>query len=157
MLTLASLVETPAEACLFYYSRKYSGYLTPRMFGMAADAIRKYSPNPRMQNFVALSGHSLYFPSQMPLDMFQLAGDSPAMMPGVSDWMSLGSWRWDSHQSVAFSVAMYNAGARRYGEEPVSFPMMHCVWPSDFRAYTMLANQVRYVSFYNFGPSYAVT
>ena len=78
----------------------------------------------------------------MPLDMFQLASDSPAMMPGVSDWMSLGSWRWDSHQAVAFSVAMFNAGARRYGQDPVTFPMMHCVYPSDFRAYTMLANAI---------------
>ena len=157
MLTLPALVATASDARLFYYSRKFCGYLTPRMFAMAADAIHKYAPNPRMQNFVALSGHALYFPSAMPLDMFQLASGSPAMMPGVSDWMSLGSWRWDSHQAVAFSVAMYNAGARRYGQDPLTFPMMHCVYPSDFRAYTMLANQVRYVSFYNFGPSYAVT
>jgi hypothetical protein len=70
---------------------------------------------------------------------------------------SLGGWRWDSHQSVAYSVAMYNAGARRYGEQPLSFPMMHCVWPMEFRALTMLANQCRYISYYNFGPCQHVT
>lgn len=157
MLTVAELVESPADARLFYWSRRYSGFLTPRMFALSSDAIQRHAPNRDMKNFVALSGHALYFPSTMPLDMFQLAEGSPSMMPGVSDWMSYGSWRWDSHQAVAFSVAMYNGGARRYGQDPASFPMMHCVWPSDFRAYTMLANQVKYVSFYNFGPSYAVT
>lgn len=157
MLTVADLVESPADARLFYWSRRYSGYLTPRMFALSSDAIQRHAPNRDMKNFVALSGHALYFPSTMPLDMFQLAEGSPSMMPGVSDWMSYGSWRWDSHQAVAFSVAMYNGGARRYGKDPASFPMMHCVWPSDFRAYTMLANQVKYISFYNFGPSYAVT
>jgi hypothetical protein len=157
MLTVADLVESRADARLFYWSRRYSGYLTPRMFALSSDAIQRHAPNRDMKNFVALSGHALYFPSNMPLDMFQLAEGSPSMMPGVSDWMSYGSWRWDSHQAVAFSVAMYNGGARRYGKDPASFPMMHCVWPSDFRAYTMLANQVKYISFYNFGPSYAVT
>ncbi len=157
LLTVSALVETPEDARLFYWSRRYSGYLTPHMFGMAADAIQRHAPNPKMKGFVALSGHSLYFPSTMPLDMFQLAADTPAMMPGVSDWMSTGGWRWDSHQAVAYSVAMYNSGARRYGQQPVSFPMMHCVWPNEFRAYTMLANQVRYVSYYNYGPYYAVT
>ena len=157
MLTIASLARTPQEARLFYWSRRYNGYLTPRMFTLAAEAIRRAAPNPRMRGFVALSGHALYFPSQMPLDMFQLAAGGDALMPGISDWMSLGSWRWDSHQAVAFSVAPYNAGARRYGREPISYPMMHCVWPSVFRSYTMLANQVRTISYFNFGPSYAVT
>ena len=157
MLTIRALVKTPEDARRFYYSRKFSGYLTPRMFALAAEAIRKHAPNPKMKSFVALSGHSLYFPSELPLDMFRLASETSAMMPGISDWMSLGSWRWDSHQAVAFSIAPYNAAARRYGQEPISFPMMHCVWPSDFRSYTMLANQVRYISFYNFGPGYAVT
>ncbi len=157
LLTLPSLVKDAHQSRLFAWSRRFSGWLTPRMFALSAEAIRKYAPNPRMRGFVALSGHALYFPSEMPLDMFQLAGAGEWLMPGVSDWMSLGSWRWDSHQAVAFSVAPYNAGARRYGQEPVSYPMMHCVWPSAFRAYTMLANQVRYVSFYNYGPIYAIT
>ncbi|MBI2194494.1 MAG: hypothetical protein HYU36_21155 [Planctomycetes bacterium] len=157
MLTVASLVQKPEEARLFYHSRRYSGHLTPRMFALAAEAIQKHAPNPSMLGFVALSGHSLYFPSQTPLDMFQLGSGSPAMMPGISDWMTYGGWRWDSHQAVAFSVAFFNAGARQRGRNPVSFPMMHCVWPSIFRAYTMLANQVRYISFYNYGPYYAVT
>ena len=156
LLTVASLVRTPEDARLFYWSRKFSGWLTPRMFNLAAEAIHQYAPNKKMRGFVALSGHSLYFPSEQPLDMFQLA-DGPAMMPGISDWMSLGSWFWDSHQAVAYSVAPYNAGARRYGKEPQNFPMMHCVWPSSLRAYTMLANNVRCISYFNFGPSYAVT
>jgi HEAT repeat protein len=156
MLTVASLVRTREDARLFYWSRKFSGWLTPRMFNLAAEAIHQYAPNKEMRGFVALSGHSLYFPSEQPLDMFQLA-EGPAMLPGISDWMSLGSWFWDSHQAVAFSVAPYNAGARRYGQSPVNFPMMHCVWPSTLRAYTMLANNVRCISYFNFGPSYAVT
>lgn len=157
MLTIPSLVRTPEDARAFYWSRRYSGYLTPKMFALAADAIHKHAPNKAMLSFVALSGHALYFPSETPLDMFQLAQLSPWMMPGISDWMSHGSWQWDSHQAVAYSVAFYNAGARRYGERPVTFPMMHCVWPSTFRAYTMVANNVKHVSYYNFGPSYMVT
>ena len=157
LLTLPSLVENTNDAKLFYWSRRYSGYLTPRMFKLAADAIAKAAPNPKMLGFVALSGHALYFPSAQPLDMFRLGAEGYPLMPGVSDWMSSHGWRWDSHQAVAFSVAPYNAGARRYGGSPVSYPMMHCVWPSDFRAYTMLANDVKYISFYNYGPSYMVT
>ncbi len=59
---------------------------------------------------------------------------------------------------MAYSVAPFNAGARRYdGTSRVNFPMMHCVWPSAFRSYTMLANNVKFVSYFNYGPSYAVT
>lgn len=156
LLTVPSFVRTAEEARLFYWSRRFSGMLTPKMFNLAADAIHAQAPNKEMRGFVALSGHSLYFPSEQPLDTFQLA-DGDAMTPGISDWMSLGGWFWDSHQAVAFSMAPFNAGARRPGQMPRSFPMMHCVGPSTFRAYTMLANQARYISFYNFGPSYAVT
>jgi hypothetical protein len=99
-------------------------------------------------------------PSIMPLDMFELAR-YPHLMPGISDWMTGGSWHWDSHQAVAFSVAPFNAGARRYGDEfgqpPRSFPMMHCVNPTLFRAYTQLANQCKFISFYNYGPDYLST
>ncbi len=156
MLTLPALVSSPADARLFYWSRKFSGYLTARMFNLAAEAIHQHAPNPAMRGYVALSGHSLYFPSEQPLDTFQLAQGS-AMTPGISDWMSLGSWFWDSHQAVAFSIAPYNAGARRYGQEPLNHPMMHCVGPSTLRAYTMLGNNARVISYWNFGPSYAVT
>jgi len=157
MLTVPSLAKSRHEKRAFYWSRRYSGYLTPRMFKLAADGIRHGAPNKGMLGFVALSGHALYFPSQQPLDMFRVASEGYPMMPGISDWMSSHGWRWDSHQAVAFSVAPYNAGARRYGAEPVSFPMMHCVWPSVFRAYTMLANNVKYISYYNYGPVYMVT
>ena len=75
----------------------------------------------------------------------------------MDDGISLG-WFWDSHQSVAFSVAPFNGGARRYGADfgkpPISFPMMHCVHPSLFRAYTQLANQCKLISYYNYGPDY---
>lgn len=157
MLTLPSLVRNKYDARIFYWSRRFSGYLTPRMFGLSADAIHNHAPNPKMKGFVALSGHDIYFPSRLPLDMFQLARSSKFLIPGISDWMTLGSWRWDSHQAVAFSVAPYNAGARRYGSKPLSFPMMHCVYPSVLRSYTMLANQVKVISFWTYGPSYAVT
>ncbi|MFM8471768.1 MAG: hypothetical protein ACKODH_17700, partial [Limisphaerales bacterium] len=155
-LTVASLVRSPEDARLFHWSRKFSGWLTARMFNLSAEAIHQFAPNPQMLGFVALSGHSLYFPSEQPLDTFQLAAGS-AMTPGVSDWMSLGSWFWDSHQAVAFSIAPYNAGARRYGQEPVNHPMMHCVGPSTLRAYTMLGNNARVISYWTFGPSYAAT
>ncbi len=156
LLTAPNLVRTPEEARLFYWSRKFSGWLTARMFNLAAESIHQFAPNPQMRGFVALSGHSLYFPSEQPLDTFQLA-NGPAMMPGISDWMSLGSWFWDSHQAVAFSIAPYNAGARRYGQAPLNHPMMHCVWPATLRSYTMLGNNARHLSYFNYGPSYAVT
>ena len=152
--------KTPAQNRLHYWSRKYKSYLTPKMFALAAEAVRNRGPNRQVQSYVALSGHALYMPSKMPLDMFQLA-QYPGLMPGISDWMTSGSWNWDSHQAVAFSVAPYNGGARRYGADfgkpPLSFPMMHCVAPSLFRAYTQLANQCKLISYYNYGPDYAVT
>ena len=145
---------------LYYWSRRYKCYLTPKMFSLAADAIRKCAPNSEVQSFVALSGHALYMPSRMSLDMFQLA-QYPGLIPGISDWMTSGSWNWDSHQAVAFSVAPFNAGARRYGAEfgqpPRSFPMMHCVSPSLFRAHTQLANQCKFISYYTYGPDYEST
>ncbi len=158
MLTVKSLMENDFDRRLFYWSRRYSGYLTPRMFSLACEGMRKGAPNKKMVAFVALSGHSLYMRERsQPLDTFQLASYGWPTMGGVSDWMSMGGWRWDSHQAVAFSVAPFNAGARVYGGMPKGFPMMHCVWPSQFRAYTMLANNVRYVSYYNYGPYYMVT
>ena len=157
MLTVPELVESDVDRRLFFWSRRYSASLTPKMFSQAAEAVRRSAPNKEMLAFVALSGHSLYMGGSLPLDMFQLGHHGGALMPGISDWMSMGGWRWDSHQAVAYSVAPYNAGARVYGGSPRSYPMMHCVWPSVFRAYTMLGNNVKYISYYNFGPSYMVT
>ena len=152
--------KTPEENRLFYWSRRYQRFLTPKMFALAAEAVRKAAPNHEVQSYVALSGHALYMPGRMPLDMFQLA-QYPGLTPGISDWMTSGSWNWDGHQAVAYSVAPYNAGARRYGADfgkpPKSFPMMHCVSPSLFRAYTQLANQCKFISYYNYGPDYEVT
>lgn len=152
--------ETPEDKRRYYWSRKYRAYATPKMFAMACAGCRKNAPGQDVKAFVALSGHHLYMDGQMPLDMFQLA-QYPDMMPGVSDWMTTGSWWWDSHQAVAFSVAPFNAGARRYGKEsgkpPAVFPMMYCVSPSLFRALTQLANQCKLISYYNYGPSYEVT
>ena len=155
-LTLAHIAETPEEKRLYYWSRRYSAWRTPKMFAQACEAIGKVSPNPDLRRFVALSGHALYFPSEMPLDMFDLAS-YPDVTPGVSDWMSTGGWRWDSHQAVAYSVAPYNSGARRYGDQPINFPMMHCVWPDVLRAYTQFGNNCKTISFYNYGPYYAAT
>ncbi|MHB0935578.1 MAG: HEAT repeat domain-containing protein [Armatimonadota bacterium] len=149
--------NTPEETRLYYWSRRYQNFLTPKMYALAAEAIRKAAPNPAVQSYVALSGHALYMPSKMPLDMFQLA-QYPGLMPGISDWMTSGSWNWDSHQAVAFSVAPFNAGARRYdGRPPRSFPMMHAVYATPFRVYTQLANQCKLISYYNYGPEYEVT
>ncbi len=152
--------KTPEENKRYYWSRRYQSYITPKRFALAAEAVRKQGPNPDVQSYVALSGHALYFPSKMSLDMFQLA-QYPGLMPGISDWMTSGSWNWDSHQAVAFSVAPFNAGARRYGADfgkpPRSFPMMHCVNPSLFRGYTQLGNQCKFISYYNYGPDYEVT
>lgn len=155
MITVPALVETEGDRKLYYWSRRYSGYLTPKLFSLACEALRAACPNPAVQAFVALSGH-YYFGDAYPLDVFQLAQYGGALTPGVSDWMGGGTWRWDSHQTVAYSVAPYNAGARVYGGTPRSYPMMHCVFPSAFRSYTMLANNVRLLSYYTFGPSYTL-
>lgn len=161
MLTVRELVRNEQEARLYFWSRRYSGYLTPRMFALAAEAVRANVPNKQMLSFVGLSGHTLYFPSQMPLDMFEMGNQGYPLMPGISDWMFYGGWRWDSFQVVAYSVAPFNSGARRWGPDgysaaPASFPMMHCVSPNVLRAYTMLANQVKYISYFAYGPYYAV-
>lgn len=151
--------QTAVENRLYYWTRRYQSYLTPKMFALAADAVREQSPGKQVLSYVALSGHAMNFPSKQPLDMFQLA-QYPNVIPGISDWMTSGSWWWDSHQSVAYSVAPFNAGARRYGKDdpqPISFPMMHCVNPSPFRAYTQLANNCKLISYYNYGPDYEVT
>ncbi|MEI7436830.1 MAG: NPCBM/NEW2 domain-containing protein, partial [bacterium] len=151
---------TPEDQRRYYWSRRYQGLMTPRMFGLACEGFCEASPAKLAKPFVALSGHSLNFGNKLSLDMFELAR-YPHLTPGISDWMSNGSWFWDSHQSVAFSVAPFNAGARRYGKDfgqpPISFPMMHCVWPSLFRAYTQIANQCKLISYYNYGPDYMVT
>lgn len=151
---------TPDDRRLHYWTRRYQAYLTPRMFALAADAVREQSPGKQVISYAALSGHAMNFPSKQPLDMFQLA-QYPNLMPGISDWMTSGSWWWDSHQSVAYSVAPFNAGARRYGKDadkpPISFPMMHCVNPSPIRAYTQIANNCKLISYYNYGPDYEAT
>ncbi|MDA1013288.1 MAG: HEAT repeat domain-containing protein [Planctomycetota bacterium] len=157
VMTILSVADTPARRRQYYWSRRYANYLTPRMFAMAAEGIRAAAPNKELKGYVALSGHALYLGSTaMPLDMFELAR-YPALTPGVSDWMSSGGWRWDSHQAVAYSVAPYNAGARQYGKPPLTFPMMHCVYPSVFRAYTQVANQCKLLSYWTYGPSYSMT
>jgi len=160
LMTVKELAKTPEEKRLYYWSRKYSGYLTPRLFALSAEAARAAAPNKDILPFTGLSGHSLNFPSAMPMDMFQLA-QYPDLMPGVSDAMSMSGWRWDSHESVAFSVAPFNGGARQYGENfgkpPLSLPMMHCMWPNEIRAFTQIANNVKYQSYWAWGPEYNMT
>jgi len=169
-LTVKELAETATDRRLYYWGRRYAGYLTPKMFDMAAEAMRAAFPNKNIEAIVALSGHSLYFPSAMPLDMFALASYGGALTPGISDFMSNGL-RWDSQQAIAFSIAPYHSGARVYPEEaPAGWPsdamgplprssiMMHCGWSAPtFNAYVQLANDVRFMSFYHFGPEYLAT
>jgi len=162
MLTVDSLIETPADRRRYYWSRRYSAYKTPHDFYLEALELQKKSPNKNVKGFVALSGHALYMHRQaLPMDIMQLASEGGPLMPGVSDWMYVGGWYWDSLQSVAYSVAPMNGGARRYGaqwgEEPKSYPMMHQVGPDVFRSYTMLSNQVKHISYWTYGPFYAAT
>lgn len=156
LLTVKELVESETDRHLYYWSRRYSNYLTPKAFQAASDGIQAAYGNPDMVVFTGLSGHSLYFPSKMPLDMFQL-GQYDGMTPGISDWMTFGGWRWDNHQAVAYSVATFNAGARVYGGTPHSTPMMHCGWPTTLRSFTEMANNVKFVSFFLIGPCYIGT
>lgn len=162
MLTLESLIETPEDRRRYYWSRRYSAYKTPHEFYLAALELQKNSANKNAKGFVALSGHALYMHRQaLPMDIMTLASEGGPLMPGVSDWMYVGGWYWDSLQSVAYSVAPMNGGARRYGtewgQEPRSYPMMHQVGPDVFRSYTMLSNQVKHISYWTYGPSYAAT
>jgi len=161
MMTIKELAETPEEQRLYYWSRKYSGYLTPKAFAMSAEGVRRFAPNKDIWAFTGLSGHSLNFPSAMPIDMFQLGEYAGGLMGGVSDFMSMSGWRWDSHESVAFSVAPFNGGARQYGanfgKPPLSLPMMHCGWPNVIRAFTQIANNVKYQSYWCWGPEYNMT
>ncbi|MFP4026411.1 MAG: HEAT repeat domain-containing protein [Candidatus Brocadiia bacterium] len=159
MITTQRIIRNKYDRRLYYWSRRYSAYLTPKMFSLAAAGLHKYAPNPDMKGFVALSGHSLYMRGPtMPLDMFHLArfGEGTNLMPGVSDWMT-SSWNWDSHQAVAYSVAFYNSGGRNRGGERYSWPMMHCGWPTELRSYTQLANNVKYISYFWYGPVYVGT
>jgi hypothetical protein len=152
MITLTNLVRTAEDRRLFYWSRRYSGWLTPRMFALAMDGIRANAPNPAMRGYVGLSCGALVFSDGTPMDMFQLASYTNGLMPGISDWFAYST---ESPQGDAFSAAFFNAGARREGQPPASISMMHCVRPSVFRTYTVLANNVRHISFYNFGPQFA--
>ncbi len=153
-LTFPNLVRNETEARLFYWSRQFSGWFTPHRFAMISDAVAKFAPNPDIPRYAALSGGVLYRAKEMPMDMFAQAGHGHGHTGGISDWMFYSTWRWDSHQAVAYSAELFNAGARRHGERPLSYPMMHCVSPTTFRAYTQVANQVRILSCYAYGPYY---
>lgn len=52
MLTLPGIVSTTEDRRLYYWSRRYSAYLTARMFGLAGEAIHRYAPDPSMESFV---------------------------------------------------------------------------------------------------------
>ncbi|SVE35125.1 uncharacterized protein METZ01_LOCUS487979, partial [marine metagenome] len=93
LMTIQSLADTPSRRRQYYWSRRYANYLTPRTFALAAEGIRAAVPEKDVKGFVALSGHALYLgKTAMPLDMFELA-KYPELTPGVSDWMTSGSWR----------------------------------------------------------------
>lgn len=151
MLTIADLVRTPADARRYYWSRRYSGWLTPRMWSLAMDGIRANFPNKDVMSYVALSGGGPNAFNYFPVDMFQTASHANGLMPGISDWHTGNT---ESPQVNAFSVAMFNAGARRPGLPPASVSMMHCVSTTELRSYVTFANNVKYISFFNFGPAY---
>jgi len=152
MITLTNLVDSAGDARAFYWSRRYSGFLTPAMFALAQDGIRANAPNPNMLSYVGLSCGNLVFNDSTPMDMFQLASYTNGLLAGISDWFSYST---ESPQGNAFSAAFFNAGARREDGRRASIGMMHCVRPSVFRTYTVLANEVKYITFYNFGPQFA--
>ena len=157
LLTLRDRVGSPGDAQRYYWSRRFAGRMTPHMFELAAKSVGRISGKPDLRRFVALSGHALYMGAkQMPLDMFELARNGE-VTPGVSDAMNLSGWRWDSEQAVAFSVAPFNAGGRPAAGPRKTWPMMHCDWPRTNRSYAMLANQVKTISYFWWGPEYNIT
>ena len=152
--TGAGAIKDAPSRRMHYWTRRFQAYLNTHWFDIVGKAIEANAPVKGFRPFVALGGHQLYFPGAMPQDLFGL-GSYASFMGGISDWMTQGSWRWDSHQIVAFSMAFFNAGARRHGQPPISFPMSHTAWPTPFRAYTLLANNAKTLSFWTFGPIYA--
>ncbi len=150
-LTVPELVRTPEDRRRFYWSRQFSAWLTPEMFHLAAQAIRHQSANPDLWAYVGLSGGHMNVFGHTISDMFQLASHGNGLMPGISDWYTPSA---DSQQVNAYSMAIFNAGARRPGREPASMAMMHIVHPSPMRAHVTLANQAKYLSYYTFGPYY---
>ena len=155
MLTLTQGITGPADARRYFYSRKYSGSLTPRMFASPRRRSKLFAPTTRCRALRALSGHSLYFPSAMPLDMFALAADIPALMPGISDWMSLGGWRWTAIRRwpIRWPCSMPDGARAR----AVSYPMMHCVWPMDNSFIHHVGQPGEVSQFCALGPSYMST
>lgn len=150
----AGAIKDAASRRMHYWTRRFQAYLNTHWFDFVGTAIQAAAPNKQFKGYVALGGHQLYFPGAMPQDLFAL-GSYASYVGGISDWMTQGSWRWDSHQIVAFSMAFFNAGARRYGQPPINFPMSHTAWPTPFRTYTLLANNAKILSFWTFGPIYA--
>ena len=168
--------DTPANRRRYYWSRRYRAWLTPRGYALAGEAMRRSAPNPDLQPYVGVSGHTLYLNNDrqtvnpLPIDLFALAS-YPEIMPMIGDWMTPNvadahrsaerreAWRQLTHETVAYSAAFFNSGARRYGADfgkpPLSRAMMSCVYPALFRAYTMLGNQVKSIAYYNYGPRYA--
>jgi hypothetical protein len=148
-MTIRELATTPDMRRAYTWSRKFCGWATPRMFACAIDGMRANAPRQDLRAYVALSGDAMDVYQGMAMDMFQLAQYTNGLMPGVSDWSTAGT---GSEQVNAFNAAFFNAGARRFGDSPASKLMMHCVHPTTFRAYTCLANNVKYLSYYTFGP-----
>ena len=158
--------DTPANRRRYYWSRRYQAWLTPQGWALAAAAMKRRAVNPEFRAYVG-PGDALYTGRNnqsvvpMPLDLFALAG-YPELMPSLGNSMSpaLGgrgeNERYLTHETLAYTVAFYNSGARQYGADfgkpPLSRAMMKCYWPSLFRAYTMLGNQVKHIAYPDFGP-----
>jgi hypothetical protein len=148
-MTILELATTPDMRRAYYWSRRFSGWATPQMFAYAMDGMRANAPRRDLQAYVGLSGDHMDVYQRMAVDMFQLARYTNGLMPGVSDWSTAGT---GSEQVNAFNAAFFNAGARRFGSPPASKILMHVVHPTTFRAYTSLANNVKFMGYYTFGP-----
>jgi len=146
-----SLVRNPAEARIFYWSKRYASYLTPKIFALATDALRRLMPGRDLWAFAGPNGGYPNLFGVMPLDLIELATYSNGMMPGISD---RGADAGAGPLANAFQAALFNAGARRYGQAPVSKSVMHVCHPTVGRAYAALGTGVKYLSYFTFGPYY---
>ena len=146
-----SLARNPAEARIYYWTKRYASYLTPKIFALATEGLRRLMPDRDLWAFAGPNGGYPNLYGVMPLDLIELATHSNGMMPGISD---RGADAGAGPQANAFQAALFNAGARRYGQAPVSKSVMHVCHPTVGRAYAALGTGVKYLSYFTFGPYY---
>jgi len=146
-----SLARNPAEARVYYWTKRYASYLTPKIFALATEGLRRLLPDRDLWAFAGPNGGFPNLFGVMPLDLIELATHSNGMMPGISD---RGADAGAGPLANAYQAALFNAGARRYGKAPVSKSVMHVCHPSVGRAYAALGTGVKYLSYFTFGPYY---